>query len=58
MHRVFERYGPLAEERGVALVPAAGFDFLPGDLACAVAADGLGPLRSLDVGYAVDALPA
>ncbi len=55
VHRVFERYGPLAEERGVALVPAAGFDFLPGDLVCAVAAEGLGPLRSLDVGYAVDA---
>jgi len=54
VHRVFERYGPLAEERGVALVPAAGFDFLPGDLACALAADGLGPLRSLDVAYAVD----
>ena len=54
VHRVFARYGPLAAERGVALVPAAGFDFLPGDLACALAADGLGPLRALDVAYAVD----
>ena len=54
VHRVFSRYGPLAADRGVALVPAAGFDFLPGDLACALAADGLGPLRELDVAYAVD----
>ena len=54
VHEVFERYGPLAQARGVALVPAAGFDFLPGDLACALAADGLGPLRALEVAYAVD----
>jgi len=54
VHEVFERYGPLAAPRGVALVPAAGFDFLPGDLACALAADGLGPLRELDVAYAVE----
>jgi short subunit dehydrogenase-like uncharacterized protein len=54
VHEVFERYGPLAAARGVALVPAAGFDFLPGDLACALAADGLGPLRELEVAYAVD----
>lgn len=54
VHRVFERYGSLAAERGVALVPAAGFDFLPGDLACALAARGLGPLRALEVAYAVD----
>jgi short subunit dehydrogenase-like uncharacterized protein len=54
VHQVFERYGPLAAERGVALVPAAGFDFLPGDLACALAARDLGPLRSLEVAYAVD----
>lgn len=54
VHRVFERYGPLAAERGVALVPGAGFQGLPGDLACALAADGLGPLRALDVGYAID----
>ena len=54
VHEVFERYGPLAAARGVALVPAAGFDFVPGDLACALAADGLGPLRELEVAYAVD----
>jgi short subunit dehydrogenase-like uncharacterized protein len=54
IHEAFERYGPLAAARGVALVPAAGFDFVPGDLACALAADGLGPLRELEVGYALD----
>ena len=54
VHEVFERYGPLAAARGVALVPAAGFDYVPGDLACGLAADGLGPLRELEVGYAID----
>jgi short subunit dehydrogenase-like uncharacterized protein len=54
VHDVFERHGPAAAARGVALVPAAGFDFVPGDLACALAARGLGPLRELVVAYAVD----
>ena len=51
---VFERHGPAAVARGVALVPAAGLDFVPGDLACALAARGLEPLRELEVAYAVD----
>ena len=52
--RVFERYGPLADRRGIAVVPATGLNFLPGDLACALAARDLGPLRALDVAYAID----
>ncbi len=54
VHEVFGRYGPPAAARGVALVPAAGFDYLPGDLACALAATGLGPLDELEVAYAID----
>jgi short subunit dehydrogenase-like uncharacterized protein len=54
VHEVFERYGPLAAARSVALVPAAGVDFLPGDFACALAARGRGPLRELEVAYAVN----
>jgi short subunit dehydrogenase-like uncharacterized protein len=37
----------------VALVSGMGFDYLPGDLICAVAADGAGPLEELIVAYAI-----
>src|SRR5262245_11039731 len=54
VHDVHERYGPAAAARGVALMPAAGLDFVPGDLAAALAGAGLGPLHELAVAYAVD----
>ena len=53
MHHVLDDHGPAAERRGIALLPAAGFDYVPGDLACALAARGHEPLRSLLVAYAV-----
>lgn len=51
--RVIELYGPAAERAGVALVSGMGFDYLPGDLLCAVTAEGLGRLRELRISYAV-----
>ena len=47
MQRVFEHIDAPARERGVAVVPAVGFDNVPGDLACALAAAGDEPLREL-----------
>ncbi len=35
-----------------------GFDYLPGDLACALAADGAGELEELLVGYAIEGFTA
>lgn len=55
---VIERHGPAAERAGVALVSGMGFDYLPGDLICALAADGLGPLRELTIAYAVEGFGA
>src|SRR4029077_10121947 len=49
---VFEEFDGEAKERGCCLVPAFGFDFVPGDLGAAIAAEGLGPLRGVDVVYA------
>jgi len=58
MQRVFEHMDGPAREREVALVPAAGFDYVPGDLAAALAARdaGGGPLRRVTLAYAIAGL--
>jgi short subunit dehydrogenase-like uncharacterized protein len=53
MRTVFEDYGPRAEAAGVALVPAMGFDYVPGDLIAALTAEGMGPLEEITLAYAV-----
>jgi short subunit dehydrogenase-like uncharacterized protein len=50
---VHERHGAGAERAGVVLLSAFGFDFVPGDLAARLAAEGLEPLDELVVAYAV-----
>jgi short subunit dehydrogenase-like uncharacterized protein len=50
---VFERHGKAAERAGIALVPAAAFDYLPGDCVSRIAAEGGEPLDELVVAYAV-----
>jgi short subunit dehydrogenase-like uncharacterized protein len=53
MRMVFDRYGARAAEKGAALVPGMGFDYLPGDLIAALTADGMGPLEEIVVAYCV-----
>lgn len=53
MRTVFERYGEEAERRGIALIPACGFDYAPGDCLARVVAEGAEPLEELDLHYAV-----
>ena len=50
---VFERHGAAAESAGVALVPALGFDYAPGDCIAHLAARGREPLEELVLAYAV-----
>lgn len=50
---VFERYGPAAENKGIALVPACGFDYVPGDCIARIAASGHEPLDDLVMAYAL-----
>ena len=50
---VFDRFGAEAERRGVALVPAMGFDYVPGDCIARLAAAGHEPLAKLTLAYAV-----
>ncbi len=49
LHR---RFGDAARAAEVAVIPAAGFDYLPSDLIATLTADGLGPLRELTIAYA------
>jgi len=53
---VFERFGPSATARGIALLTSFGFDYVPGDLAARLAAEGLEPLDEVAVAYAVSSI--
>ena len=49
---VFDSLHQPAQRAGVALVPAFGYDYVPGDLGAALAGEGMGPLERVDVVYA------
>jgi short subunit dehydrogenase-like uncharacterized protein len=51
---VFDRHARSAERAGVALIPALGFDYTPGDCIARLTAAGLEPLDELVIAYAVD----
>lgn len=53
MAQVFEHLDGPARAAGRAVVPAVGFDYVPGDLAAALAARGHEPVEDLVVAYAV-----
>src|SRR5919199_1035368 len=50
---VYDDFGGRAEAAGVVALTAFGFDFVPGDLAARIAADGLEPLDEILVAYSV-----
>jgi short subunit dehydrogenase-like uncharacterized protein len=52
MRRVFDEFGAPAERAGATLLPAMGYDFVPGTLAAALALDAAGEAAvRVDVGY-------
>jgi short subunit dehydrogenase-like uncharacterized protein len=51
---VYEDLDERARAAGVPLVPAFGFDYVPGDLGAAIVAKDMGPLARVDVVYAVE----
>ena len=51
MKLAFERHSSSASEAGVAVIPAMGFDYVPGDMLASLTADGLGELDELSVNY-------
>jgi len=55
---VADRYDRPAKAAEVAVVPAMGFDYVPGDLLCRVVGAELEPLVTLDLAYAVSGFGA
>jgi short subunit dehydrogenase-like uncharacterized protein len=53
MKMVFDRYGERAAAAGGILVPAMGFDYVPGDMIAALTAAGMGALDGLALAYSV-----
>jgi short subunit dehydrogenase-like uncharacterized protein len=52
IRRVFEHYGPRAERTGASLLPAFGFDWVPGNLAGSLAITEAGPEAArVQIGY-------
>ena len=51
MQMAFERYGPGAARAGVAVIPAMGFDYVPGDMLASLTADGMGEIDELNLHY-------
>jgi short subunit dehydrogenase-like uncharacterized protein len=51
MKMAFERYGPDASEARVAVVPAMGFDYVPGDMIASLTASGMDELDEICLSY-------
>jgi short subunit dehydrogenase-like uncharacterized protein len=58
MRRVFDEFGVRANRAGVALLPAMGFDYAPGDMLAAVTAAPIEPVDELVAAYAVSGFGA
>jgi short subunit dehydrogenase-like uncharacterized protein len=52
MQMAFDRYGAEAEAAGVAVIPAMGFDYAPGDMLASLTARGMGELDEIALFYA------
>jgi short subunit dehydrogenase-like uncharacterized protein len=55
---VYERYPGRAEANGVAVLTSFGFDYVPGDLAARLAADGLEQVDEVVAAYSVKSMAA
>ena len=51
MKLAFERYGPGASEAEIAVIPAMGFDYVPGDMIASFTADGMDELDEITLNY-------
>ena len=54
----FEEYGPRAEAAGTVVIPAMGFDYVPGDMIAALTAAGMGEVDEVVLAYAVSGFGA
>jgi short subunit dehydrogenase-like uncharacterized protein len=51
MKLAFERYGPGASDARVAVIPAMGFDYVPGDMIASLTAQGMGEVDEVTLAY-------
>ena len=51
MRLALERYGPGAPRPRVAVIPAMGFDYMPGDMIAALTAEGMGEVDEVSLAY-------
>jgi short subunit dehydrogenase-like uncharacterized protein len=51
MKLAFERYGPGAADAGIAVIPAMGFDYVPGDMLASLTAEGMGEVDDVTIAY-------
>jgi short subunit dehydrogenase-like uncharacterized protein len=51
MKLAFERYGPGAADAEVAVIPAMGFDYVPGDMIAALTAEGMSEVDEVTIAY-------
>ena len=51
MKLAFERYGPGASDARVAVIPAMGFDYVPGDMLASLTAQGMGEVDDVTLAY-------
>lgn len=51
MKMAYERYGPGAARAGVAVIPAMGFDYVPGDMLASLTANGMDELDEVSMHY-------
>jgi short subunit dehydrogenase-like uncharacterized protein len=58
MRMAFEEYGPKAEAAGVAVIPAMGFDYVPGDMIAALTAEGMGEVDEVSLNYSAKGFKA
>ncbi|MBA2546403.1 MAG: saccharopine dehydrogenase NADP-binding domain-containing protein [Solirubrobacterales bacterium] len=53
MRTAFDDYGPRAEAAGTSVIPAMGFDYVPGDMIAALTAQGMGEVDEVVLAYNV-----
>lgn len=58
MRLALERYGPGAADAGVAVIPAMGFDYVPGDMIASLTAEGMGEVDEVLLAYAASGFGA
>ncbi len=54
MKMAFDRYGDPAARAGAAVIPAMGFDYVPGDMIAALTGAGMGRIDKLVLAYSVE----